>query len=271
MKILRGDQMKKLENKVAVVTAATKGIGKASAKALANEGAVVYLAVRNEELAAEVIEEIQAEGNVAKFVYFNAREVETYTSMIETVAEAEGRLDILVNNYGGTDVRIDKDVVNGDTDGFFNIVQDNLQSVYLPCKAAIPHMIKTGGGSIVNISTIGSITPDLSRTAYMVSKAAINSLTQNIALQYARSNVRCNAVLPGLIATKAAMDNMPEEFLNSFLAHVPLNRAGAPEDIAKAVLYYASDDSSYVTGMIHEVAGGFGLGTPQFAEHMSQK
>lgn len=258
--------MKKLHGKVAIVTAATKGIGLASAEVLARNGAIVYIAARSEELAKEVIANIEGEGGIAKFVHFNAREPETYTSMVETVAKEEGRLDILVNNYGGTNAKLDRDVVNGDTDEFFKIIQDNLQSVYLPCKAAIPHMAKNGGGSIVNISTIGSVVPDLGRVAYCVSKAAINSLTQNIALQYARQGVRCNAVLPGLIATKAAMENMTDEFRDSFLRHVPLNRVGKPEDIAKAVLYYASEDSSYVTGMIHEVAGGYALGSPQYAE-----
>lgn len=106
-------------------------------------------------------------------------------------------------------------------------------------------MIKNGGGSIINISSIGSVVPDLSRMAYCVSKAAINSLTQNIATQYAKQNVRCNAILPGLIGTKAALENMTEEFRTSFVRHVPLNRVGKPDDIAKAVVFFASDDSSF--------------------------
>lgn len=262
--------LKKLENKVALVTSCTKGIGLACAKILAENGALVYLAARNEELAKEVMKEIEEKGGKAKFVYFNAREPKTYMSMIETAVEAEGKLDILVNNYGSTNVMEDKDVLSGDTEAFFRIVQDNLQSVYIPCKTAISHMIETGGGSIVNISSIGSVIPDLSRVAYCVSKAAINSLTQNIAVQYARFGIRCNAVLPGLIATKAALENMSDEFRTSFLKHVPLNRMGEPDDIAKAVLYYASDDSSFVTGMIHEAAGGYGLATPQYAEFTSK-
>lgn len=261
--------MKKLRNKVAIVTSSTKGIGLASAEALAREGAIVYLAARSEKLANEVIENIKIQGGIAKFVYFNAREEETYTSMVEKVAKEEGRLDILVNNYGGTNVNLDRNLIDGDTDEFFRILKDNVQSVYLPSKAAIPYMEKSGGGSIVNISTIGSVVPDLSRIAYCVSKSAINSLTQNIAIQYARKNIRCNAVLPGLIGTKAALENMSDEFRNSFLAHVPLNRVGKPEDIANAVVYFASNDSSYVTGMIHEVAGGFALGTPQYSEYSS--
>ena len=165
----------RLKDKIALVTSSTKGIGLACAKALAKNGALVYIAARNEELANEVIAEIENEGGKAKFVYFNAREVETYNSMIDTVIENEGRLDILVNNYGGTNVQLDKNLVDGDTDAFFNIVQDNLQSVYLPCKRVVPHMIKNGGGSIVNISSIGSVVPDLSRMGYCVTKAAIKS------------------------------------------------------------------------------------------------
>ncbi|MBD3108336.1 SDR family oxidoreductase [Bacillus sp. AGMB 02131] len=263
--------MKKLDGKVAVVTASTKGIGLATAELLAENGAVVYLAARNEVLANEAISDIAAKGGVAKFVYFNAREEETFTSMIETVVTNEEKIDILVNNYGGTDVQVDKDLMNGDSDSFFRIVEDNLKSVYLPCKAAIPHMIKNGGGSIVNISTIGSVVPDISRMAYCVSKAAINSLTENIATQYAKDHIRCNAVLPGLIATKAAISNMSQDFIQSFLHHVPLNRMGLPDDIAKAVLFFASDDSSYVTGHHLEVAGGYGMPTPQYAEYSQMR
>ncbi|SHF03452.1 7alpha-hydroxysteroid dehydrogenase [Clostridium fallax] len=260
----------KLKNKVALITASTKGIGLACANILAENGALVYIGARSEELAKEVINNIEEKGGKAKFVYFNGKEKETYTSMVNQVIENEGKLDILVNNYGVTDVRFDRDVVKGDSDKFFEIVEGNLQSVYLPCKAAIPTMIKNGGGSIVNISSIGSVIPDLSRVAYCVSKAAINSLTQNIAAQYARYNVRCNAVLPGLIGTKAALDNMSDEFIEGFLKHIPLNRIGDPCDIAKVVLFYASDDSSYITGDIEEVAGGFGKVTPQYSDSVHE-
>lgn len=257
--------MKKLIGKVAIVTASSRGIGFESAKLLAENGAIVYIAGFEEE---DAVENILKSGGNAKFVYFNAKEEESYAKMIDTVYENEGRIDILVNNYGATDVKLDRNVVEGDSEAFFNILRTNLASVYLTSKRAIPYMIKNGGGSIVNISSIGSIVPDLSRTAYCVSKAAINSLTENIALQYAKQNIRCNAVLPGLIATKAALQNMSDDFRESFLKHVPLNRVGTPEDIAKTVLYYASDDSDYVTGTIQQVAGGFALGTPQYAEYM---
>ena len=258
--------MKRLENKIALVTSSTRGIGLAITKKLSEHGAKVYLAVRRLDAGKEIANEIISNGGNADVVYFDAEKPETYKTMIREVIAKENRLDILVNNYGGTDVKLDLDVVNGDEDAFFDIVKDNLQSVYLPSKEVIPYMIKNGGGSIINISTIGSVIPDLSRVAYVVSKAAINSLTQNIAVQYAKSGVRCNAVLPGLIATDAAKNNMSQEFINGFLRHVPLNRVGEPEDIANAVLFYASDESSYITGDILEVAGGFGMPTPIYGD-----
>ncbi|PWX44953.1 oxidoreductase [Clostridium perfringens] len=257
--------MKRLDGKIAIVTAASRGIGFSCAQTLAMNGALVYIAGIEEEGS---IEKILKDGGQAKFIYFNAKERDSYFKMIDTVYENEGKIDILVNNYGSTNVKLDRNLVDGDTDAFFDILKTNIESVYLTSKRVVPYMIKNGGGSIINISSVGSVIPDLSRMAYCVSKSAINSLTQNIALQYAKQNIRCNAVLPGLIATKAALNNMSYEFRESFVKHVPLNRVGDPQDIANTVLYYASDESNYVTGMIHEVAGGFALGTPQYAEYM---
>ena len=159
---------------------------------------------------------------------------------------------------------MDFDLLNGDTDSFFKIVENNLKSVYIPSKHAVKSMIQTGGGSIVNISSVGGRYPDLSRTAYGIAKAAINYLTENIAVQYARQGVRCNAVMPGFVATDAAMQNM-------FLKNVPLNRPAVPEDIANAVLFFAIDMSSFVTGETMPVAGGFGLPSPMYAMYQDMK
>lgn len=156
--------------------------------------------------------------------------------------------------------------MDGDEETFFYTLNTNVKSVYIPCKVAIPYMIKNGGGSIVNISSIGSILPDLSRIGYCVSKAAVNSLTENIAVQYARDNIRCNAVLPGLIATDAAIKNMSQEFIDVFLKHVPIKRFGQPKDIAEAVLFLASDDSSFITGETLSVAGGYGEPSPMYGD-----
>ena len=255
---------KRLENKIALVTSSTRGIGLACARRLAEEGAKVYLAVRRMDAGREIAGQIEKAGGKAEAVYFDATVPETFTSMIDRTVEREGRLDILVNNFGHTDVQKDLDLVHGDTQAFFDIIDTNLRSVYLPCKTAVRSMTETGGGSIVNISSVGGTIPDLSRTAYGVAKAAINFLTRDIAVQYAADGVRCNAVLPGFTATDAAMDNMSPEFLEAFLKNVPLGRAGRPEDIAAAVAFLVSDEASYITGQILPVAGGFGLPTPLY-------
>ena len=260
-----------LERKIALVTSASRGIGLACAEKLAEHGAKVYLAVRSPEPAQEIVRRIREKGGQADTVYFDATKEDTCRTMIQETLDKEGRLDILVNNYGHTDVKKDFDLVNGDTEAFFHILDVNLKSVYLPCKYAIPSMVNTGGGAIVNIASVGGRYPDMSRLAYSVSKAAILFLTKNIAVQYARQGVRCNAILPGFIATDAAMNNMTPEFLEIFLKTVPLNRPGLPEDIANACLYLVSDMSSFVTGEELPVAGGFGLPSPMYSHYGEMK
>ena len=181
----------KLENKVAVVTASITGIGYATVKKLAENGATTYLAAHLKEDSLKAVNELTSQGLNVKYVYFDALDSTTHQACIDEVIQNEGRIDILVNNYGATDVTKDLDLVSGDTDTFFHTVNTNIQSVYLTCKAALPAMIKQGGGSIINVSSIGSIVPDLSRLGYMVSKSAINCLTENIAFEYARYGVRC--------------------------------------------------------------------------------
>ena len=263
--------MKRLENKVAIVTASITGIGQACVRKLAEHGATVYLAAHLKEESIEVVNLLRNENLNVKYVYFDAFDSTTHTAMIENVIREEGKIDILVNNFGTTDVNKDFDLINGDTEAFFKIVRVNLESVYLTSKAVIPHMIKRGRGSIINISSIGSIVPDISRLAYSVSKSAINSLTQNIAVQYAKQGVRCNAIMPGMTATPAVEASLNDEFKKVFLSNVPMGRMAEPEDIANAVLYYASDESSFVTGMLHNMAGGFGLVTPLYSDFIGSK
>ena len=255
---------KRFDDKIALVTSSTRGIGLACAERLVREGAKVYLAVRRVEAGKQIARLMEAEGGKAGVVYFDATVPETFESMIDDTLEREGRLDILVNNFGHTDVAKDLDLLQGDTQAFFDIVNINLKSVYIPCKAAVRSMLETGGGSIVNISSVGGAIPDLSRTAYGVAKAAINFLTRDIAVQYAASGIRCNAVLPGMTATDAVADNMSSQFSDTFLKNVPLGRVGRPEDIAAAVAFLASEEESYITGQILPVAGGFGEPTPLY-------
>ena len=133
-------------------------------------------------------------------------------------------------------------------------------------QAAAKYMAQQQNGSIINISSVGGLVPDISQVAYGTSKAAINYLTKLIAVQEAKHNIRCNAVLPGMTATEAVEKNLTEEFRNLFLRHIPLGRIGLPEEIAEAVVYFASDTSAYTTGQILTVSGGFGLATPVYGD-----
>ncbi len=259
--------MLKLENKKALVVAATRGIGLGIAQELAAQGAFVYLGVRRPEAGQEAADEIIAAGGQAMPVYFDAMKNETYESMFKAVAEhSGGKLDILINNYGGADPRTDLDVVRTDLDVWHENILKNLDSVFLSVKYAVPLMQAAGGGSIINISSMSSHLPDLTSIAYGTVKSAINSMTLNIATAYGRSNIRCNAILPGMIATDAVKNALSDQFKDAFLRHVPLQRVGEVEDIAKTALFFACEDSSYITGQIIEVAGGMGVPTPFYAD-----
>ena len=251
----------RLKDKVVLITASTRGIGLACVKKCVKEGAKVYMAARNVERAREIADTL----NGVKCVYNDATKPETFTSMVEDVVRDAGRIDVLVNNFGTSNPGKDLDFAHTDPQVFLDTVNLNLRSVFMASQAASKHMAQHGG-SIINISSVGSLVPDISQVAYGTSKAAINYLTKLIAVQEARHNIRCNAVLPGMTATEAVEKNLTEEFRNLFLRHIPLGRIGLPEEIAEAVVYFASDASAYTTGQILTVSGGFGLATPVYGD-----
>ena len=254
----------KLKDKVVIVTASTRGIGLAVTEACAREGAVVYMAARNLQRAEEEAVRLNNEGFKVRCVYNDANVSESYTSMAEEVAKNEGRIDVLVNNFGTSDPKRDLDLANTDADVFIDTVTLNLRSVFMASKAVLGHM--KSGGSIINISSVGGSVPDISQIAYGTSKAAINYLTKLIAVHEAKNKIRCNAVLPGMTATDAVKEKLSEDFRSLFLKHIPLSRMGMPEEIAAAVVYFASDESAYTTGQILTVSGGFGLATPVYGD-----
>ena len=255
----------RLKDKVVLITASTRGIGLACVKKCAKEGAKVYMAARNLDRAQEIADTLDG----VKFVYNDATKPETFTSMVEDVVKDAGRIDVLVNNFGTSNPGKDLDFANTEPQIFLDTVNLNLRSVFMASQAAAKHMEKQGG-SIINISSVGGIVPDVSQVAYGTSKAAINYLTKLIAVHEAKNNIRCNAVLPGMTATEAVENNLTEEFRNLFLRHIPLGRIGLPEEIAEAVVYFASDASAYTTGQILTVSGGFGLATPVYGDLMNK-
>lgn len=251
----------RLTNKIILVTASTRGIGLAIVKKCAAEGARVYMAARDMERAQEIAKTIPG----AKCVYNDATKPETFSSMVEDVVQDAGRIDVLVNNFGTSNPGKDLDFSNTDPQIFLDTVNLNLRSVFLASQAAVKHM-KNHGGSIINISSVGGIVPDISQVAYGTSKAAINYLTKLIAVQEARHQIRCNAVLPGMTATEAVEKHLSDDFRHLFLKHIPLGRMGLTEEIAEAVCYFANDASAYTTGQILTVSGGFGLATPVYGD-----
>lgn len=254
----------RLQDKTVLVTASTRGIGLACVRACAREGALVYMAARNAERAQEIADELNATGARVRCVYHDAAKPETYAPMIDEAARETGKLDVLVNNFGVSAPGRDLDFAHTDAQVFSDTVTLNLRSVFLTSQLAARHM--TGGGSIVNISSVGGIVADVSQVAYGTSKAAINHLTRLIAVQEAKRGIRCNAVLPGMTATEAVETHLTEDFRARFLRHIPLGRMALPEEVAAAVVYLASDESAYVTGQMLAVSGGFGLATPLFAD-----
>ena len=256
----------RLKDKVILITASTRGIGLACVKTCAKEGANVYMAARNVEQAQKIAKTL----NGVKCVYNDATKPETFSSMVEEVVEDAGRIDVLVNNFGTSNPEKDLDFTHTDPTVFLDTVNLNLRSVFMASQAAAKHMAVHGGGSIINISSVGGLVPDISQVAYGTSKAAINYLTKLIAVQEAKNKIRCNAVLPGMTATEAVEKNLTEDFRKLFLRHIPLGRMGLPEEIAAAVVYLASDDAAYTTGQILTVSGGFGLATPVYGDLASK-
>ena len=256
----------RLKDKVVLITASTRGIGLACVKACAKEGASVYMAARNLERAQKIVNALSEEGFQVKCVFNDATKPESFASMVDDVVKDAGRVDVLVNNFGTANRQKDLDFAHTDAEVFLDTVTLNLRSVFLASQAAVQSMQKTGRGSIINISSVGGLIPDVSQVAYGTSKAAINYLTKLIAVHEAKNGIRCNAVLPGMTATDAVEKHLTEEFRSLFLRHIPLGRMGVPEEIAAAVVYFASDESAYTTGQIMAVSGGFGLATPVYSD-----
>ena len=251
----------RLKDKVILVTASTRGIGLAIVKKCVEEGARVYMAARDMERAQTIANTLDS----VKCVYNDATKPETFTSMVEDVVCDTGRIDVLVNNFGTSNPGKDLDFAGTDPQVFLDTVNLNLRSVFMASQAAARHMAKQGG-SIINISSVGGLVPDISQVAYGTSKAAINYLTKLIAVHEAKHRIRCNAVLPGMTATEAVEKHLSDDFRNLFMRHIPLGRMGQPEEIAEAVCYFASDASAFTTGQILTVSGGFGMATPVYAD-----
>ncbi|MCM3783539.1 glucose 1-dehydrogenase [Neobacillus mesonae] len=247
--------MGRLDNKVAIITGAAGGMGKADALLFAQEGAKVAITDLQEEKIQEVVAEIKAAGGEAiGFKHDVTSENEWIHVVNETVATF-GKIDILVNNAGVSNATPFMDLTVA---GFEKTMSINVTSIFLAQKYVIPHMIEAGGGSIVNISSIAGLTGGSGAGPYTASKGAVRMLTKATAVDYAKFNIRANSVHPGYIETPMTLEMFKDERMTQwFQSQTPLPRLGKPEDIARGVLFLASDESSYITGVELPIDGGY--------------
>lgn len=258
---------KKLSKRTAVVTGAASGIGYASALALAREGARLIIADINLDGASRVATELVDQGGEALAVSVDLAHRESIEEMVKRTLERFGSLDILVNNAANTAVvPRDLDLLQMDLEVWEQTMAVNLQGVMQACKSALPHMLAAGGGTIINTSSASSLAGDLGLTAYGVSKAGVNALTQYIATQYGKCGVRCNAIAPGVINTPALEQKTSALQREGYAAHHLTPAIGEPEHIANTVVFLASDDSAFITGQIIRVDGGLMSHHPTVAQ-----
>jgi NAD(P)-dependent dehydrogenase (short-subunit alcohol dehydrogenase family) len=245
--------MGRLENKVAIITGAASGIGRATAMRFASEGAKVVVADLSEKEGTELAKEING-----TFIKVNVADEESVKAMYAHVVKTYGGVDILFNNAGISPAD-DDSILTTDLDAWHRVQEVNLTSVYLCCKYGIPLLLERGGGSIINtasfVAVLGSATSQISYTA---SKGGVLSMSRELGVQFARQGIRVNALCPGPVNTPLLQELFakdPERAARR-LIHVPVGRFAEPDEIAGAVLFLASDDSTFVTASTFLVDGG---------------
>jgi len=247
----------RLKDKVALITGGSSGIGKASSLLFATEGAKVIVADIDEDAGNQTVETIEEAGGQASFVLANVTQNSDCKGMIDHAENTYGKLDILFNNAGVMDSNDDNAETTSE-ETWELTMNINAKGVFLGCKHGIPALRRAGGGVIINtasfVGLMGAATPQI---AYTASKGAVIALSRELAVLHARENIRVNALCPGPLRTELLMKFLDtEEKKHRRLVHIPMGRFGEAEEIAKAALFLASDDSSFVTGTEFVVDGG---------------
>lgn len=247
----------RLDGKVAIVTGGAMGIGKSTAKLMAAEGAKVVIADINREQGEQTAHEIASAG-VVEFIQTDVSKSDDIENVVQKTVSHFGKLDILFNNAG---VAIGGSVVEMSEEDWNRVININLSSVYRGCKYAIPEMMKNGQGSIVNTSSVQALTGFRSWAGYAATKGGIIALTQQVALEYAPYHIRVNAIAPGTINTPMntkifdSIDD-PQALINEWNNMHPLGRFGQPDEVGNAVVFLASDEASFITGICVRIDGG---------------
>jgi NAD(P)-dependent dehydrogenase (short-subunit alcohol dehydrogenase family) len=247
----------RLQGKVAVITGAGSGIGREAALLFAREGARVVVADVNDGGGEETVRDVESAGGTALYVHADVSSAASVENMIRQAEQAFGKLDVLFNNAG---IFPDEDssVVDTPEDVWDQVMNVNLKGVYLGCRFGIPALQRSGGGSIINtasfVALVGAATPQI---AYTASKGGVLSMTREIAVEFARQNIRANAICPGPVETPLLKTIMSDpDRRQRRMVHIPPGRLAQPQEIANAALFLASDESSYVNGATFVVDGG---------------
>ncbi len=253
----------RLAGKVTLVTGSTSGIGKATARLFASEGAKVVVTGRRRELGETVVAEIKGAGGEASYFGADLSEPQVVRDLVRFTTDRYGRLDVLMNNAAlvGTKGSV-MEISEADWDRSMTLT---LKAAFIACQEAIPWMIRAGGGSIINVSSVQGILPLNSRVAYGTAKAGLINMTRSTALDFGRHGIRANTICPGLIEVEAAQERFrrdPELERQAPIVY-PLGRVGRPTEVAYAALFLASDESSFVTGSTLVVDGGMTCQLPE--------
>lgn len=247
--------MKRLAGKVALITGGGTGIGAACARIFSQEGAAVVITGRRKDMLEKVIQEIEQAQGRALAVAGTVTDGAHAQSAVAKATRTFGKLDVLINNAGA--LAFGKALHETDETAWNDMLATNLTGVYRMIRAAVPEMIKAGSGSIVNVSSVASLVGLPMLAAYSASKGGMDALTRCVAMDYAQQNIRCNSVCPGLVDTPMASGLINDkDALAQILTAYPLGRPGTSEEVAKLILYLASDESSWVTGSIFPIDGG---------------
>jgi len=242
-----------LNGKIALITGASRGIGKAIALLFAREGADIAITnIADDDEFRNAVKEIEAMGVTAKGYVSNAAKFDDSQRVINEIIKDFSRIDILVNNAG---ITRDTLLMRMTEEQWDTVIAVNLKSVFNLTKALIPVMLKQKNGSIINMSSVVGVSGNAGQSNYSASKAGIIGFTKSVAKEIGSRNIRCNAIAPGFIITEMT-EKLPEEVKKEWINKIPLRRGGTPQDVANTALYLASDLSDYVTGQTIHVCGG---------------